>query len=121
MERDANGVTTSYEYNKRNWLVEVKDGRGRVQKTYAYDKTGRVTGVTDINNQTVTSDYDSLGRLRKVTDPLNHDEKYEYDRVGNQQRSSMPEGTRLFTLITPSAGSPESSSLWATSASIVTT
>jgi YD repeat-containing protein len=89
-ERDANGVTTSYEYTLRNWLWKVIDGKGRVQKTYTYDKTGRPIKVKDINNQTVISAYDSLGRLRKVTDPLNNSEEYQYDKVGN--RTSITDG-----------------------------
>ncbi|NLW46279.1 MAG: hypothetical protein GXY86_02915, partial [Firmicutes bacterium] len=83
-ERDANGVETGYEYDSRNRLVEVVDNRGRIQKTYTYDKKGHPTKVTDISNNTVTSAYDSLGRLRKVTDPLTNSEEYQYDAVGNK-------------------------------------
>ena len=89
-ERDANGVTTSYEYTSRNWLWKVINGRGRVQKTYSYDGTGRVKNVTDINQKTVSNDYDSLGRLRKVIDPLLHEESYQYDKLGN--RTAVTDG-----------------------------
>ena len=94
-ERDANGVEIRYEYTVRNWLwkvKDIKDGREREQKTYGYDKSGRVKTVTDVNLKTVVSDYDSLGRLRKVTDPLLKHEEYEYDKVGNRTKVTDARG-----------------------------
>jgi YD repeat-containing protein len=76
---------TEYEYNNRNFLMEVKSyNKGTVDNSviYTYDGVGNVTSMTTGAGTTVY-EYDRHNRLEKMTDPEGMLEEYTYDENNN--------------------------------------
>ena len=81
-----------YEYNKRNELVRMTDGEGRME-SYSYDEEGNLVTTVDKNRNSLTNTYDNQGRLRKqeakssgkasVTEAETVTHTYEYDDYGD--------------------------------------
>ncbi|HOJ77411.1 MAG TPA: RHS repeat-associated core domain-containing protein [Bacillota bacterium] len=94
-ERDADGVTVTYTYTVRNWLYQVFDHRGRLQKEYRYDKKGNPIGVKDALGKIRETKYDSLGRVRRVIDPQT-EVNYTYDPLGNRTEVKDGRGNTTF-------------------------
>jgi len=91
-DTDANGNSTTYAYNTQNQLIKTTNALGNVT-TYGYSGTGcsscggggngKLTSLTDADNNVTSYTYDLLGRLVKETDPLNNITSYTYDAKGN--------------------------------------
>ena len=93
---DFNGVTTTYEYNARNWLTEKSFSDGTPTETFTYTLTGELASVTD--NRGVTSYlYDERDRLLSRTEPDNRTIQYTYDAAGNILSLIVPSGTTAYT------------------------
>lgn len=107
-ERDANGVTTTYEYTSRNWLKRVSHG-GQEQAVYEYDRVGNKIYdkiPTGNNNYAVTEyQYDSLGRQRRIIHPaingIQQKENIQYDYAG--RRIGFTDGRNNLTQYTYNA------------------
>ncbi|MDO8445254.1 MAG: RHS repeat-associated core domain-containing protein [Deltaproteobacteria bacterium] len=79
---DANGNTTSYEYDKLGRLIKETDPLGNAI-SYSYDSKGNLLSKTDANSAVISYSYDSLGRLLKKAYPDNTTESFTYDSKGN--------------------------------------
>lgn len=79
---DANGNTTTTEYNLLGHRTRSTDPLGKVT-TYSYDASGNLVSRTDANNNTTTFSYDSVGRLVTKTYPDNTTATFTYDANGN--------------------------------------
>lgn len=97
--READGGSTSYEYDSRNrLLVETVHARfeGSEQQfitRHEYDKRGLETASIDGLGNKTTKSYDSFGRLRSVTSPLLEKTLFGYDFVGNRNSITDPRGS----------------------------
>ena len=100
---DANGHTTTYEYNYKNQLIQTTDAQGS-KTTFTYGAGGcstcgggsdNLTAVTDAKNHTTTYQYNQTGRLIKETDPLGNATSYTYDAKGNMIAKTKPDGRTI--------------------------
>jgi RHS repeat-associated protein len=88
-ERDVNGLVTSYTYDSRNRVTEVKVN-GQIKSKFTYDAKGNRTKVESVSqtdgvyDNVVEYKYDSLDRLRKTIHQLDISEEYGYDALGNK-------------------------------------
>lgn len=78
---DANGNSTSYQYDNLGRLVSETDPLGNVT-SYAYDPSGKLVAKTDGNGATTKYAYDSLGKLLKKTYPDATTTTFSYDAKG---------------------------------------
>lgn len=85
--RDVQGTVYVYSYNKRGWLIEVKESRpGSVVATtnMTYTPRGDIESVTDADGITLRFEYDKAGRLVQIANPSNHRLRFELDAAGNR-------------------------------------
>jgi RHS repeat-associated protein len=85
--RDAQGAVYTYSYNKRGWLIEVKEARpGSVVATteMTYTPRGEVASMTDADGITLRFEYDKAGRLVQIANPSNHRLRFELDAAGKR-------------------------------------
>ena len=79
---DANGNTTTYEYNNWGKLTKVTDPMG-YEKTYTYNLNYDLASETDKNGNTISYQYDPLRRVSKKNYPDDTEESYSYNANGN--------------------------------------
>jgi RHS repeat-associated protein len=85
--RDAQGTVYTNTYNKRGWLIEVKEARpGNVVATtnMTYTPRGDVASITDADGITLRFEYDKAGRLIQIANPSNHRLRFELDAAGHR-------------------------------------
>ncbi|MGH3160068.1 MAG: hypothetical protein ACRDNF_26320, partial [Streptosporangiaceae bacterium] len=91
----SNGITTvtitggsyqatSYSYDTRGWLSDVKDAPTGQQWTTSYNLLGEVTSTTSPNSGTITDSYDPDGNLTSTTDADGHTISYTYDALSRK-------------------------------------
>ena len=85
-ETDEEGHTTRYEYDINNNLIKTIDAAGH-ENTYEYNNTNNLIKENKYTNTedsvTTSYNYDKTGRLTEVTDPLDGITKTSYDNIGN--------------------------------------
>jgi YD repeat-containing protein len=83
---EADGVSTSYVYSARGWLLEEAAMAGsQTRKTvYTYDPVGLLKSVAAPGQAVISFDYDSAHRLKEVRDSLGNKISYELDAAGNR-------------------------------------
>ena len=59
-----NGLITNYQYNKRNELIEVKEGEEK--HTLSYDEKGNISGIKVEGGSGYQISYDTFGSVLKV-------------------------------------------------------
>jgi len=79
---DANGNTTSYQYDKLNRLLKTTFADGSTI-SYTYDLFGNQINVTDQRGNTLTKTYDAYERLSQTKDPLGGITQFNYDTNGD--------------------------------------
>lgn len=108
-ETSEAGSTVSLDYNPRNLIEKVTNGRGqaisytyygtgRVETStgpegtisYTYDQNGNLKTVTG-GSGTITREYDPLNRVEKYTDARGNTIRYSYDKAGNLQTLTYPD------------------------------
>ena len=75
-----NGGKRRIAYDRYGNLAEVADGRGAHR--YTHDRLGRLVGLTDALNQSVTASLDPHGLPRTVTDALGNSYRETHDSRG---------------------------------------
>ncbi|CAG0926683.1 partial putative deoxyribonuclease RhsB, partial [Thermoflexales bacterium] len=89
---DANGVATFNEYDALNRLTAVLENYQpgqpasasvNVRTSYAFDRVGNRTVITDANGHASHNVYDALNRIIVTADPLTQTYRFQYDQVGN--------------------------------------
>jgi RHS repeat-associated protein len=109
--RYANGVETTYVYNRRNFLIELttsKDGVTIHHQVFTVDATGRRTGLLEDDAtgplRAIEWEYDGLYRLTKeailaADSALSRTTQWTYDKVGNRlsQTVLLPVGGPITT------------------------
>jgi RHS repeat-associated protein len=89
---NAAGKTTSYTYTPPGELSSIDyENSGTHDIGYTYDADGQRTAMTDATGQSTFS-YDSLGRLTSVTDGDNQTVGYAYDLGDRQTTVTYPGG-----------------------------
>ena len=88
---DENGVTTRYDYDALNRLVNKDTGETLSSAAYGYDSMGRMTEMSDVTGESVYT-YDSAGRLITATDGNGKKLTYGYDIYGNVTSVTYPDG-----------------------------
>lgn len=84
INRDIHSVT-DYEYNYRDFLVEVTDPMGYAE-TYTYNSRGTMTSSSDKNGAVTSYTYDGAPQLLAKTVTKDGESKsinYKYDLLGN--------------------------------------
>lgn len=86
--RFANGIHTSYEYDRERNLAALKavgvDGKILMSYSYQYDRNGNRTEKADDKGNATQYVYDSLQRLSEVSYPETGREKFSFDHAGNR-------------------------------------
>ena len=87
----ANGITTTYAYNKANMVTSLINKKGNTvlsSFTYAYYLDGNQEKKTDNTGKVTTYLYDGLGRLTKETETASGStswsKTYTFDAAGNR-------------------------------------
>ena len=75
---------TSYSYNHRGWLADVKDAATGQDWAKGYNLLGQVTSTADPNAGTTTMGYDPNGNLASATDAAGHTISYTYDALNRR-------------------------------------
>lgn len=89
-QTDANGNTTSFEYDQHGNMLKQTDALGNVT-TFEYALPAafdvpiidRLIKTTDANARVTTYEYDSKGNSTKQTDPLGGERSWTYNSNGN--------------------------------------
>src|SRR3546814_828270 len=89
--RLRDGTSIAYSYDNLGRLKTKNLPGSEADVTYAYDLTGRATGVTQ-GTQTLSFVQDALGRLTSQTGPQGTI-GYTYDAAGRRLTMSYPGGT----------------------------
>jgi RHS repeat-associated protein len=75
---------TSYSYNTRGELSQIKDASTGQTWTKTYNLLSQVTSTTDPNAGTTTMSYDPTGNLATSTDADGHTISYSYDALNRK-------------------------------------
>lgn len=87
----------SYTYRDDGARLSMTDGTGTT--SYAYDRVGRMTSVTDAASQSVGYAYDKTGRVKTITYPSGRVVTRGYDQAGRWTTVNDGAGhTTTFTL-----------------------
>jgi RHS repeat-associated protein len=78
---DANGNTTTFDYDSQGRLVAETDPLGNATR-FGYDSGGKVISRTDANGDTISLIYDDFGRLIEKRFPDNSTTIFAYDAKG---------------------------------------
>jgi len=90
---DAAGKTWNMTWNSAGQIATVNDPNSGVT-TYNYDGTGRLSSITNANNQTqVSYTYDSADRVRTKTDSEGYVLTYDYDNFDRVTKITYPDTT----------------------------
>ena len=91
LKEDRAGRTT-YRHNALNQLItEIREGTDPVNKSFAYDKRGNLTRITENGQMTQQYVYGALNRLEEVVNGAGKAAKYQYNGLGH--RVGKLEGT----------------------------
>jgi YD repeat-containing protein len=97
----GNGIAHTLKQNARG-LPEISTDVGVISDTYAFDKSGNVTSITD-GQQGISSRvmaYDDLDRLRTVSAPgMWGSAGFTYDALDNLSTSTISSGATARTLV----------------------
>ncbi|HYR28181.1 MAG TPA: hypothetical protein VEU30_06920, partial [Thermoanaerobaculia bacterium] len=66
---------------------------GSITTSYAYDRHGNLTAVTDPNGNVTTYTYDDFGQMLSQVSPVTGTTTYRYDAAGNTTLTSAANGT----------------------------
>ena len=111
-----NGETNSYTYNVKN-LLETQTEYTSARKSYTYNKNGqilteaieglgvrtysytngKITSVSDYENNLSENTYDEYGNLRSQTDREGHQTVYNYDLLNRVISITNEDGTESYT------------------------
>ena len=90
----GNGAYTSFIHNKESKLVQqinyFPNGTCSSSNTYDYDLKGKVTMVTDMDNQTWSYKYDTSGQVIGWTSSSGEDIRYTYEETGFCCKEAIP-------------------------------
>ncbi|MGB8343537.1 MAG: RHS repeat-associated core domain-containing protein [Ktedonobacteraceae bacterium] len=92
---DANGATTSFDYDNSNPYQPNKETNPQGDTlSFGYDSNGNLTSVTDSTNggtgTSVSYTYNSNGTLATSTDGDGNTTSYSYDSFGNLKKVTPP-------------------------------
>jgi RHS repeat-associated protein len=88
---DADGNTTTYDYDIAGNLASVTDPAGQITQ-FSYDSGGRGTAQTSPSGATTRYTYDAAGRVTTVADPLGNITSYAYSPTGRLLEITDPTG-----------------------------
>ena len=94
-----NGTTTSYSYNRSNWVTNVTNKKGNAILSsfeYTYYADGNQHNKTDNTYKVTTYVYDCTGRLKSESETNGPTMAYQYDRRGNRTQMTV-NGTQAYT------------------------
>lgn len=80
---DANGNTTSFEYDTLSNITRITDPNGCTIEMEYEPAFSQMTSYKDKNGYITTFQYDQNGNLTTVNRPLGVTESYDYNAVGN--------------------------------------
>ena len=92
---DPNGVTINLTYDPRLRLLStaLTTAAGPLTTSYTYDAAGNRTGVALPDGSAVTNAFDAAHRLTGVTDLLNESIAYTLDAMGDRTQSNVADGS----------------------------
>ena len=92
---DPNGVTTNLTYDARLRLLSstVMTAAGPLTTSYSYDAAGNLIGVTLPDGSAIVNAYDAAHRLTGVTDLFNQSVAYTLDAMGDRTQSSIADAS----------------------------
>lgn len=82
----ANGITTTYGYNKNGWLSSIIADHDIMNQQMTYDALGNMTERKDMFNDARTESYgyDIIGQLTSFKRGTTIDNSYQFDLLGNR-------------------------------------
>ena len=84
LKEDRAGRTT-YRHNALNQLItEIREGADPVNKSFAYDKRGNLTRITENGQMTQQYVYGALNRLEEAVNGAGKAAKYQYNGLGHR-------------------------------------
>ena len=107
---DPLGETTTYAYNSLGYLIAITNANRKRAYSFAYDKFGRVSSLTDSEGWTVEFAYDAMDRLISETFPDGTTRTYTYsnldlisvkDRQGRVTQASYDANRNLISVTDP--------------------
>lgn len=82
----ANGITTTYGYNKNGWLSSIVADHDVMNLQLTYDPVGNMTERKDMldNTRTESYGYDVISQLTSFKRGTTVDKSYQFDLLGNR-------------------------------------
>ena len=85
VSKDEGTGHTLYRHNALNQLVaEIREGKDPVNKSFAYDKRGNLTRITENGQMTQQYVYGALNRLEEAVNQAGKAAKYQYNGLGHR-------------------------------------
>lgn len=118
-EANDNGVGTTYTYNLKGQVIEVKNALGETITKNTYDPKGNLKTSIDGENNKVEYTYTLLGQIKDIVTPNSRKENksaqsYKYDARGNitgitdgngnQTNYILDDWGRIIQITTPEVG-----------------
>jgi len=94
---DGHTRTITYTYDNNGNRLSAIIGGGAWQSNYSYDSLNRLTGITNISNQSFGFEYDNLSRRTKLTYPNGTETNYTYDDVSQLTNLEHRHGATALT------------------------
>ncbi|MCI0618846.1 hypothetical protein L0244_38220, partial [bacterium] len=90
---DPEGNQTSAKFDNANRTIKTEGGNGTIVTLYDFDLNGRMTAITDANNNITRYGYDQLNRNNRLTYADGQEMVYSFDNAGNLKTIKDPNGT----------------------------
>lgn len=93
-QKDASGVTASFNYNDATKTITATDSNGRVGNAI-YDDKARILKATDVLNNSQIYTYGNEYSPLTETDKRSNKTTYTYDTNGNLTSATFPDGKKI--------------------------
>ena len=90
-ETDPTGVTTLYEYDVNGNRIALVDGLGN-RTEFEFSGYNKMTALRHDSQILYTISHNDLGEMTTVTDAIGHTMTFDYDCLGNMVRVEVPDG-----------------------------
>ncbi|MBI4801377.1 MAG: DDE-type integrase/transposase/recombinase [Elusimicrobia bacterium] len=91
---EKDGTKTSFIKSGDVYRPSVLTDRNGGTLSYAYNASGKLTGITDVHSRSISITYNAAGKPATVADFTNRTASFEYDVSGNPTKATDLDGSQ---------------------------